>query len=172
MDAVIAAHESRGLEVQMIDSAVVRVHQQAAAEKQCGDYRIGRSRGGLTTKLHLRVSGQGLPLQRELSAGEAHDVPMAANLFKDLPAGASLLADRGYDTNWIRELIYQQHCTLAVPPKSNRCNFIYHSKRQYKKRNFVERCFSKLKQFRHNATRDDNHASANMAFARRAAVWL
>ena len=153
MDAIIAAHETRGNDVQMIDSTSVRVHQQAAAQKkQSGDYHIGRSRGGLTTKLHLRVNGQGLPLQLELSAGEAHDAPMAACLLKDLPEGTSLLADRGYDANWIRELIYQQRCTPVIPPKSNRCDFIYYNKQQYKKRNLVERCFNKLKQFRHVAT--------------------
>ena len=71
-------------------------------KKQSGDYHIGRSRGGLTTKLHLRVNGHGLPLQLELSAGEAHDAPMAANLLSDLPEGTSVLADRGYYANWIR----------------------------------------------------------------------
>ena len=86
----------------------------------------------MTTKLHLRVNGHGLPLQLELSTGEAHDAPMAANLLKNLPTGTSLLADRGSDANWIRELIYQQNCTPVIPPKSNRCDFIYYSKRQYK----------------------------------------
>ena len=128
----------------------------------------------MTTKLHLRVNGQGLPLQLELSAGEAHDAPMAASLLKDLPAGTNLLADRGYDANWIRELIYQQKCTPVIPPKSNRCDFIYYSKRQYKKRNLVERCFNKLKQFRHFATRYDRYASAYLAFAKLASIrlWL
>ena len=61
MYAVIAAHEVRGNEVQMIDSTSVRVHQQAAPKNQNGDCHIGRSSGGLTTKLHLRVNGHGLP---------------------------------------------------------------------------------------------------------------
>ena len=74
MDAVIAAHEAKGQKLQMIDSTSVRVHQQAAAQKkQCGDYCIGRSRGGLTSKIHLRVNEFGLPLQIELSAGQMHD---------------------------------------------------------------------------------------------------
>ena len=103
----------------------------------------------MTTKLHLRVNAHGLPLQLELSAGEAHDAPLAAHLLKNLPKGASVLADRGYDANWIRQMIYEQNCTPVILPKSNRCDFIYYSKRQYKKRNLVERCFNKLKQFRH-----------------------
>ena len=99
---------------------------------------------------------------------------MAAELLKDLPEGAHLLADRGYDADWIRALIYEHGSTPVIPPKSNRSAFIYYSKRQYKKRNLVERCFNKLKQFRQVATRYDRHASAYLAFAKLAAVrlWL
>ncbi|OYZ95268.1 MAG: hypothetical protein B7Y08_08060 [Rhodospirillales bacterium 24-66-33] len=99
MDAIIAAHDGK---VQMIDSTVVRVHQQAAAQKkQAGDACIGRSRGGLTTKLHVRVVGNGLPVQLELSPGQANDAPMAELLLNDLPRGAVVLADRAYDADWI-----------------------------------------------------------------------
>ena len=128
----------------------------------------------MTTKLHLRVNELGLPLQLELSPGQAHDAPMAELLLQDLPKGTSLLADRGYDADWIRELIEDQDCTPVIPPKSNRIDDIPFSRRKYKKRNLVERCINKLKQFRHIATRYDRHASAYMAFAKLAAVrlWL
>ena len=100
--------------------------------------------------------------------------PMAELLLQDLPKGTSLLADRGYDADWIRELIEDQGCIPVIPPKSNRCYEIQFSKRKYKKRNLVERCINKLKQFRHIATRYDRHASAYLAFAKLAAVrlWL
>jgi transposase len=120
------------------------------------------------------VNAHGLPLQLELSAGEAHDAPMAAILLKGLPKGTQLLADRGYDADWIRTTIYDQGCRPVIPPKSNRKELLYYSKCQYKKRNLVERCFNKLKQFRQVATRYDRHASAYLAFAKLAAVrlWL
>jgi transposase len=70
--------------------------------------------------MHLRVNEHGLPLQIELSPGEAHDAPMAELLLQDLPKGTSLLADRGYDADWIREMIEDQNCTPVIPPKSNR----------------------------------------------------
>jgi len=103
-----------------------------------------------------------------------HDAPMAELLLQDLPKGTSLLADRGYDANWIRELIEEQDCTPVIPPKSNRTEEIPFSKRKYRKRNLVERCINKLKQFRHIATRYDRKASAFLAFAKIAAVrlWL
>jgi len=99
---------------------------------------------------------------------------MAGLLLEGLPKGISLLADRGYDADWIRELIEDQGCTPVIPPKSNRREEIPFSKRKYKKRNLVERCINKLKQFRHIATRYDRHASAYLAFAKLAAVrlWL
>lgn len=99
---------------------------------------------------------------------------MAELLLQDLPKGASLLADRGYDADWIREMIEERDCTSVIPPKSNRINEIPFSRRKYKKRNSVERCINKLKQFRHIATRCDRNASAYQAFSKLAAVrlWL
>ena len=122
MDAIIAAHEPRGETVQMIDSTSVRVHQQTAAQKHSGDFCIGRSRGGLTTKLHLRVNEHGLPLQLELSGGQMHDASMVELLLHDLPKHTSLLADKGYDADWIRELIEDQDCTPVIPPKIGRAH--------------------------------------------------
>lgn len=99
---------------------------------------------------------------------------MAELLLQDLPKGTSLLADKGYDADWIRDLIEDQGCTPVIPPKSNRIEEIPFSKRIYKQRNLVERCINKLKQFRHIATRYDRLASAYLAFTKIAAVrlWL
>ena len=90
--------------------------------------------------------------------------------FRALPKGASLLADRGYDADWIREMIVDQDCTPVIPLKSNRIDEIPFSRRTYKKCNLVERCINKLKQFRHIATRYDRKASAYLACAKLAAV--
>jgi hypothetical protein len=58
VDAITVAHDGH---IQMIDSTSVRVHQQAATAKSGGaDHCLGRSRGGLTTKIHV-VDAQGLP---------------------------------------------------------------------------------------------------------------
>jgi hypothetical protein len=42
----------------------------------------------------LRVIGNGLPVQIELSPGQMNDAPMAELLLKDLPAGAEVIADK------------------------------------------------------------------------------
>lgn len=142
--------------------------------KKTGWNLLYRSFEGRTDHQDLRVNEHGLPLQIELSPGQAHDAPMAELLLQDLPKGTSLLADRGYDADWIREMIEDQNCTPVIPPKSNRREEIPFSKRKYKKRNLVERCINKLKQFRHIATRYDRYASAYLAFAKLGAIrlWL
>ena len=124
--------------------------------------------------MHLRVVGNGLPVQIELSKGEMHDAPMAELLLNDLPKGAKVLADKGYDADWIRELTEDQDCIPHIPPKSNRVDEITYSKRLYKKRNLIERCFSKLKQFRHIATRYDRSAFNYLAMIKIASarLWL
>jgi transposase len=124
--------------------------------------------------MHLRVVGNGLPVQIELSAGEANDAPMAELLLNELPAGAHVLADKGYDADWIRELIEDQHCTPHIPPRRNRYDGITYSKRRYKQRNLIERCFNKLKHVRRIATRYDRNplnflATIKLATAR---LWL
>ena len=96
--------------------------------------------------MHLRVVGNGLPVQIELSGGEANDAPMAELLLNDLPAGAHVLADKGYDADWIRELVEDQDCTPHIPPRRHRYDGITYSKKRYKQRNLIERCFNKLMQ--------------------------
>lgn len=51
--------------------------------------------------------GNGLPVQIELSPGQMNDQPMA-ELLNELPAGADVIADKGYDADWIRDLIEDQ----------------------------------------------------------------
>jgi len=65
---------------------------------------MGRSRGGLTSKIHALVDSNGLPVRLALSSGEAHDVRVAGKLLSRLKSGSMLLADRGYDAYSIREL--------------------------------------------------------------------
>src|SRR6185312_5899397 len=90
--------------VQMIDTSIVRVHQHGACATTNQRQSMGRSRGGLTSKIHAVVDGNGLPVRLALSAGEDHDVRLAGKLLSRLKSGSMLLADRGYDPDRIREL--------------------------------------------------------------------
>ena len=64
---------------------------------------MGRSRGGLTTKIHALVDASGIPIVLKLTAGQAHDGRSAEDMFETVRAGQILLADRAYDSNALRE---------------------------------------------------------------------
>ena len=112
-----AAHDAA---VQMIDTSIVRVHQHAACIARNRRQSMGRSRGGLTSKIHAVVDSNGLPVRLALTTGEAHDNRLAAKLLSRLKSGTMLLADRGYDADWIRTLVRQHGAWANIPPKSNR----------------------------------------------------
>jgi hypothetical protein len=89
--------------VQMIDTPVVRVHQHGACIADNNHQDMGRSRDGLTSKIHAMVDTNGLPVHLALTPGETHDDRMSSVLLSALLLQTMLLADRGYDAYWIRE---------------------------------------------------------------------
>ena len=171
MDAITEAYDG---DVQMIDSSSVRVHQHAGWLKRGGIRCMGRSRGGLTTKIHAVVDAKGLPIRLGLTPGQAYDGEAAMELLNALPENAMVLADKAYDTNAIREMINGQGAWANIPPKSNRKDPICFSPYLYKARNLVERFFNKIKHFRRIATRYDKLAANYMAMIKLASirVWL
>jgi Transposase DDE domain len=78
------------------------VHQYGACITKNQRQLMGWSRGGLTSKIHAVVDSNGLPVGLALSPGEAHDVRLAGRLPSRPKSGSMLLADRGYDADWIR----------------------------------------------------------------------
>ena len=66
---------------------------------------MGRSRGGLTTKIHALVDACGLPITLKLTEGQAHDGRSAEDMFDTVQAGDILLADRAYDSNKLRHTL-------------------------------------------------------------------
>ncbi len=133
---------------------------------------MGRSRGGLSTKIHAVVDGNGLPVQLGLTSGEAHDNRLCAALLSELQPQTLLLADRGYDANWIRRFVAQRGAWANIPPKRNRKEPICFSPYLYRARNLVERFFNKIKQCRRVATRYDKLAANYLAFVKLASIRL
>jgi transposase len=142
MNALAGAHDAA---VQMIDTSIVRVHQHGACITRNRRQSMGRSRGGLTSKIHALVDTNGLPVRLALTAGEAHDSRLAGKLLSRLRSGTMLLADRGYDADWIRDLVRQHGAWANIPPKGNRTEALCFSPYLYKTRNLVERFFNKTK---------------------------
>ncbi|MER8792212.1 IS5 family transposase [Mesorhizobium sp. M0983] len=172
VDAITKGHDGK---VQMIDTSIVRVHQQGATAKKGGrDHCLGRSRGGLTTKIHALVDAKGMPIKLMLTAGQMSDIASAADLITDLPEGAMLLADKGYDANALRNAVSERKAWANIPPKANRKDPICFSPFLYKDRNLVERFFNKAKQFRRIATRYDKLAENYLTALKLVAIriWL
>lgn len=69
------------------------------------DHCLGRSRGGLTTKIHALVDAKGMPIKLMLTVGQMSDIASAGDLIRELPEGAMLLADKGYDSNALRSAV-------------------------------------------------------------------
>ena len=135
---------------------------------------MGRSRGGLTTKIHAVVDANGNPIALRLSEGQAHDGRSAADLLDSVKAGHVLLADRGYDSDALRAAMAERGAWANIKPMPNRVNVPAFSAWLYQWRNLVERFFSKLKHFRAVATRFEKHDANYLALIKLAAsrIWM
>jgi transposase len=135
---------------------------------------MGRSRGGLTTKIHALVDANGLPILLKITPGQANDGRSAANMFDSLGAGDVLLADRAYDSDALREAMGKRGVTANIKPMPNRARHPTFSGSLYKLRNAVERFFSKIKHYRAIATRYEKHPENYLAIIKLAAarIWM
>jgi transposase len=169
---VVSHHDDA--DVQMIDSTVVRAHQHATCIKRGATEELGRSRGGLTTKIHAVVDANGLPLHITLTGGQQHDSVVVRALLEDLPSGGMLLADKAYDAAEIRKFVSSRGGWANIPPRRNRRDPICFSPYLYCDRNRVERFFNRIKHYRRIATRYEKRAANFLAFVKLAAIrlWL
>lgn len=118
----------------------------------------------MTSKIHAVVDSNGLPVRLPLNLGEAHEVRLAGKLLSRLTPGSMPLADRGYDTDWKRELAMKKSSWANIPPKSNHSDPICFSPYLYRARNQVGRFFNRIKQCRRAQTRYDKLAGDYLAF--------
>ncbi|MFJ6038008.1 IS5 family transposase [Streptomyces ardesiacus] len=178
-----------------VDSTVNRAHQHAAGARKRGTrpgtnwmiratrrrrQALGRSRGGLSTKIHLAVDGRGLPLSIVLTPGNAHDATAFADVLDGIrtPRVSTgrprtrpdrVLGDKAYSSRAIRHLLRHRGIAATIPERRDQvANRRRRGRRGgrppafdteiYRDRNVVERCFGRLKQFRAIATRFDKLA--------------
>ena len=135
---------------------------------------MGRSRGGLSTKIHALTDARGLPIDFVLTPGQAHDLLGAADLLTALGEDDVVLGDKAYDADWLRRQIEAQGAAPNIPDKANRKDKHCFSKTLYKERNLVERFFNKIKHFRRIATRYEKHAENYLAMIKLASIriWM
>ena len=133
---------------------------------------MGRSRGGLTTKIHALVDADGMPIAIKLTEGQAHDGRSAEGMLDGLQPGQVLLADRAYDSDALRQSLKERGAWANIKPMSRRANIPSFSPFLYRYRNLVERFFNKLKHFRAIATRYEKHAARYLALVKLAAARI
>ena len=144
---------------------------------------LGRSKGGFSTKIHLRCDGNGLPVTFLLTVGERHEAVvfeqlMSQGAVKRTGAGRPRLrpqrvsGDKGYSSGTIRRYLRRRGIRLTIPRKSNERRRGKFDKSVYRQRNVVERCFNRLKQFRRIATRYEKKADNYLAMLTLASIFI
>ncbi|WP_156170784.1 IS5 family transposase [Croceicoccus naphthovorans] len=149
----------------MIDATHLKAHRTAASLFKKGLFPrcIGRTKGGLNSKLHAVCDGQGRPLVMLLSEGQMSDFKGAALMLDSLPRAKALLGDKGYDADWFRAALANRGITACIPSKANRKVQIPHDRTLYRQRHRVENMFGKLKDWRRIHTRYDRCAHTFMS---------
>lgn len=138
------------------------------------DHALGRSRGGLSSKIHTLADQATASVQIRLTGGQAADNPQLMPLLEDYrqagrPWTFRLLADKAYSHPSTRAQLRQRRIAHTIPERSDqiarRKAKGSHGGRppsfapeKYRKRNTVERSYLRLKQWRGIATRYDKHA--------------
>jgi len=166
------------------------------AQEEPADHGLGRSHGGLTTKIHLISDAKARPVSAVLSAGQTHDIKCLQALLDSVRVPTlgrgrprkrpiRLALDKGYSFPASRQLLRRRGIRCMIPEREDHRN---HRKKMgsdggrpclfdrafYRWRNVVERCALRLKQFRRVATRYDKRADVYLASISFAAIiiWL
>ena len=137
-----------------IDGSYIRCHQHASGARRGEDRAIGRSRGGATTKIHLSCDADGYPLDFKITGGVVHDSQVASELIEMIGQADYFIADKGYDSEAIRDKARTHDMVPVIPKRKNakQPNPEFDSY-LYKLRHLVENMFARLKHFRSIATR-------------------
>jgi transposase len=173
-----------------VDGTVVRAHQHAAGAVGGQEHEaLGRSRGGFSTKVHVRAEGGGKPLAFVLSGGERHESLYVEALLargrvrragRGRPRGRPerLVGDKGYSYPTVRRLLARRGIRAVIPRRrdqrpGDRRDRPF-DRAAYRDRNRVERLISRLKQYRRIATRYEKRARhyAAMLTLAAAILWL
>ena len=135
------------------DSTHHKVHQHANGPGSAEDQAIGKSRGGLNTKLHLAIDAVGrLAAKVILTPGNINDHTAAPELTASLKDTAAV-GDKGYDSKKHRDQLRGQGCEPCIPARSNTKNPESYDELLYRTRHCVENKFQRLKVFRRVACR-------------------
>lgn len=119
--------------------------------------------------MHVICDALGNPVRFVLTPGQASDVKQAPMLLDGIESEA-VIADKGYDADWLVDEIESGGAVVVIPPKRNRCKQRAYDANLYADRNKVERLFNRLKHYRRVATRYEKTARSYLAMVQVAAI--
>ena len=137
------------------------------------DHALGRSRGGISSKIHILCDGQGHPLDVVVTAGQVHESTVLDTLLiqadrtlldvpgDPVPWPVALAGDKGYRADWIDDYLLDLEIRPVIPSKENEDREkrpVVFEREQYRRRNIVERLIGWLKESRRVFTRFEKTA--------------
>jgi transposase len=148
-----------------VDSTHVKVH--ADGSNPAGGQALqamGRTKGGLNTKIHALVNVRSQALVIALSGGNQADISLADELTECLPEGSTLIGDKAYDSSTLRQTAATKGIKTCIPARTNRTTTVPFSATVYRRRHRVENFFERIKRYRRVATRYDKLAETFLGF--------
>lgn len=157
----------------LLDSTTCKAHRTAsgAARSTAAAEALGRSRGGLCSKLHVCADGAGRILRLIASPGQHSDLRHAAALASGIPACDAAL-DRGYVSAKLRATFAADGCAVHTPPKRGMVDPPAWNPALYARRHHVENLFCRMKDWARIALRRDKTRQSWMGFAHLAATMI
>lgn len=171
----VLAREDCGT-LRFVDASHIKVHQDASNPAGGQQHQaIGRTKGGLNTKLTAWVDGRGRPVQVALSPGQRADVRALAetNWPRGL-RGKTVVADKGYDSDGLRASIQRRGGRSCIPPRARRRQPVSWHRGYYRRRHRVENFFQRAKRYRRVGTRYEKRDLYFLGFVHLVAIldWL
>jgi transposase len=135
---------------------------------------LGRSRGGVSTKVHALVDTKGRPLHVQLTPGQQHESTVAEEIIANHARGKAFIADTGYDSDAIRAQLKALRIKAVIHPNPTRKKKPCLDRTRYANRYRVEVFFHTLKRFRAIATRFEKTSRNYLALIHVACsfIWL
>lgn len=157
-----------------IDSTHIKVHQHGSGPVGGQEaHGIGRTKGGLNTKITALVDSLGRAVSLSLHCGTRNDVKIIEGHICKL-RGRTLIADKGFDSDHVRELISKAGGTHCIPRRRCCGGTRPFSRRLYRRRHRVENFFCRIKRHCRVSTRYEKLATTFLAFVQLATIidWL
>lgn len=170
LDLLIEKSEGQ---LRFLDATHIKVHQDGSNPVGGQEHQsMGRTKGGLNSKVTALVDIRGRAIQLTLAKGNTADITAAATI--EIPTGKRVVADKGYDSDPLRKKITEGRGTHCIPPRKMRVKKVDWHRGFYRFRHRIENFFQRIKRYRRVATRYEKLDITFLGFVQLAAIldWV